>query len=148
METLPEVEEPKETPQISAYDSPIPTALTSVSSSSASPNSVRLNQDYFERQQLLLQQQQQQKISTNIENDSKIDESSISENDTSINLSLNKENDLILNNQIDLGVGSSEDDNDSDVKTPLLENKNSNNLNSINFSGNEKESLLAKSKGG
>lgn len=146
METLPEVEEPKEIPQISAYDSPIPTALTSVSSSSASPNSVRLNQDYFERQQILLQQQQ--KISTNIENDCKIDESSISENDTSINLSLNKENDLILNNQIDLGVGSSEDDNESDVKTPLLENKNSNNLSSINFSGNEKESLLAKSKGG
>lgn len=140
METLPEVEEPKEIPQISAYDSPIPTALTSVSSSSASPNSVRLNQDYFERQQLLLQQQQQQKNSTNLETDSKIDESSFSENDTSINLSLNKENDL--------GVGSSEDDNDSDVKTPLLENKNSNNLNSINFSSNEKESLLAKSKGG
>lgn len=146
MDTLPEVEEPKETRQISAYDSPIPTALTSVSSSSASPNSVRLNQDYFERQQLLLQQQQ--KNSTNIENDSKIDESSISENDTSINLSLNKENDLILNNQIDLGVGSSEDDNESDAKTPLLENKISNNLNSINFNGNEKESLLAKSKGG
>lgn len=140
METLPEVEEPKDIPQLSAHDSPIPTALTSVSSSSASPNSVRLNQDYFERQQLLLQQQQHQKISTNIENDSRIDESSISENDTSINLSLNKENDL--------GVGSSEDDNESDVKTPLLENKNSNNLSSINFSGSEKESLLAKSKGG
>lgn len=138
METLQEVEEPKEIPLISANDSPIPTALTSVSSSSASPNSVRLNQDYFERQQQ--QQHQQQKISTNIENDSRIDESSISENDTSINLSLNKENDL--------GVGSSEDDNESDVKTPLLENKNSNNLSSINFSGSEKESLLTKSKGG
>ncbi|XP_055634057.1 adenylate cyclase type 3 [Toxorhynchites rutilus septentrionalis] len=138
METVQEVEEPKESPPALQTGSPAH-QITSVSSSTTSPNSVRLNQEYVEMKVSSVsnavatsglqqnaphadehkQQQQQQSFGgiTVTDKDSKTDDGTKP----------------VFNGEPE----------EADVKTPLLKDKNSTNAN--HFSEGEKDALLENS---
>lgn len=139
METVQEVDEPKESPPALPIGSPAH-QITSVSSSTTSPNSVRLNQEYVEmkvsstsnavtsnehhqqqHQQLqqTSEQKHQQATSTTVVS------SSESKSDGGTKPLFNGETE------------------EADVKTPLLDDKNSTNAN--HFSESEKDALIENS---
>lgn len=137
METVQEVDEPKESPPLPVGGSPIP-PLTSVSSSSASPSSVKLNQNYIEKLQLQKETTSTvptsvapSQIMTNVTTTS--NGGIIETNNDTIDIKLE-----ITNNK----VNNSEDDNEIDVTTPLLDGKNSTNINANDYNASEKDALL------
>lgn len=138
METVQEVDEPKESPPALPTESPAH-QITSVSSSTTSPNSVRLNQEYVEmkvsstsnttgtsnhhqqQHQSAEQQQQQQTNSTtvvSVAGDQNTDGCGVK---------------VLFNGETE----------EPDVKTPLLDDKNSTNAN--HFSEGEKDALIENS---
>ncbi|XP_062548182.1 adenylate cyclase type 3 [Armigeres subalbatus] len=132
METVQEVDEPKESPPALAIESPAH-QITSVSSSTTSPNSVRLNQEYVEmkvsstsntvtsnehhQQQPAEQQQPLQTNSTTV-----VNASDLISNSSGVTVLFNGETE------------------EADAKTPLLDDKNSTNAN--HFSEGEKDALI------
>lgn len=129
METLPEMDESKEsTPRNEQSESLLP----SISSSSNSPNSVKVNQKYLKSHQTA-------------QNDTLAIELNVTTNNT--NSVANNVDYLALecNDNINLVSGSSDMSSvDTEASTPLLDAKNSTNLNAMNsgYSDSEKEALI------
>ncbi|XP_065080499.1 adenylate cyclase type 3 isoform X2 [Ochlerotatus camptorhynchus] len=144
METVQEVDEPKESPPALPIGSPAH-PITSVSSSTTSPNSVRLNQEYVEmkvsstsntvasnkhhQQQPQQQQQQQQQLNSEHKHQQAISTTVVSSSES------NSDGDTkpLFNGEAE----------EADVKTPLLNDKNSTNAN--HFSESEKDALIENS---
>lgn len=132
METLPEMDESKE----STPNEPSGSLLPSISSSSNSPNSVKVNQTYLRSQPNQTAQNESSSIELNVTKNNNtnvvannVDTLSIASNDN-INL-VSSDSNAIL-------------DMESEASTPLLDAKNSTNSNAINsdYSGSEKEALI------
>lgn len=146
METVQEVDEPKESPPICPDGSPGGLPLTSISSSSASPNSVKLNQNYIDKHQKdqnnMDSVNQQSSIQANSNNSNIItDISNTTTEERNITNVVEPKpiDDNSSNNKID------HDDVEIDVTTPLLNGKNSTNVTSNDFSISEKHALLESS---
>ncbi|KAL9707790.1 hypothetical protein quinque_011308 [Culex quinquefasciatus] len=138
METVQEVEEPKESPPALAPSESPAHQITSVSSSTTSPNSVRLNQEYVEM-----------KVSSSSTSNAV---PAITVNEQNHQLVTEQKQQSSKESKAGDGVSSSGDGKpplfngeteDADVKTPLLNDKNSTNAN--HFSEGEKDALLENS---
>ncbi|KAG4080688.1 hypothetical protein HA402_013218 [Bradysia odoriphaga] len=135
METLPEMDESKEsTPPNEQSGSLLP----SISSSSNSPNSVKVNQTYLKSQ-----------LNQTAQNETLAIELNATMNDTKVannvdNLSLECNDNINLVNCSSDGSNSALLDVDTEASTPLLDAKNSTNSNAINsgYSDSEKEALI------
>lgn len=154
METVQEVDEPKESPPIQPDGSPGNLPLNSISSSSTSPSSVKLNQSYIEKQQK--DQNNIEKSNTipsthhhpPITNDNTDIVLDISSNQTTEDTCNNSFVDIqqIKNNSICSNSSKIDvDDVEIDVTTPLLNGKNSTNTTSNDYSISEKDALLESS---
>ncbi len=135
METLPEMDESKEsTPPNEQSRSLLP----SISSSSNSPNSVKVNQTYLKSQQSQLSAQNE---TFAIELNATMNNTKLVANNVD-NLSLECNDNINLVNCS--GSSSALLDVDTEASTPLLDAKNSTNSNAINsgYSDSEKEALI------
>lgn len=133
METLPEVDESKEsTPPNEQSGSLLP----SISSSSNSPNSVKVNQTYLKSPP----NQTAQNETFAIELNATMNNTNILANNVD-NLSLECNDNI---NLINCSGSGSALDVDNEASTPLLDAKNSTNSNTINsgYSDSEKEALI------
>lgn len=135
METLPEMDESKEsTPPNEQSGSLLP----SISSSSNSPNSVKVNQTYLKSQ--LNQTAQNETLA--VELNANMNNTKLANNVD--NLSLECNDNINLVNCSSDGSSSALLDVDTEASTPLLDAKNSTNSNAINsgYSDSEKEALI------
>lgn len=137
METLPEVDESKESTPPNEQSSSL---LPSISSSSNSPNSVKVNQTYLKSQQ----NQTAQNETFAIELNATMSHTKTVESHNVDNLSLECNDNI---NLVNCSGGSSSSallDVDTEASTPLLDANNSTNSNAINsgYSDSEKEALI------
>nr|XP_029727324.1 adenylate cyclase type 3-like [Aedes albopictus]XP_029727325.1 adenylate cyclase type 3-like [Aedes albopictus]XP_029727326.1 adenylate cyclase type 3-like [Aedes albopictus]XP_029727327.1 adenylate cyclase type 3-like [Aedes albopictus] len=132
METVQEVDEPKESPPALPTESPAH-QITSVSSSTTSPNSVRLNQEYVEM-----------KVSStsNTETSNHHQQHQSVEQQQANSTTVVSTGDQILDGG-GVKVLFNGEPEEADVKTPLLDDKNSTNAN--HFSEGEKDALIENS---
>lgn len=135
METVQEVDEPKESPPALPTESPAH-QITSVSSSTTSPNSVRLNQEYVE-----MKVSSTSNTITSNENHRQqaadLQQLNSTTNTTVVSAAEQKSEGggvkILFNGETE----------EADVKTPLLDDKNSTNAN--HFSEGEKDALIENS---
>lgn len=139
METLPEMDESKESTPPNEQSSSL---LPSISSSSNSPNSVKVNQTYLKSQ-----------LNQTAQNETFAIELNATTMSHTKNVLANNLDNLLLEcndniNLVNCSGGSSSSsallDVDTEASTPLLDAKNSTNSNAINsgYSDSEKEALI------
>lgn len=133
METLPEMDESKES---TPPNEPSNSLLPSISSSSNSPNSVKVNQTYLKSQ-----------LNQSAQNESSAIELNVTMNNTKLVANIVDNLSLECNDNINLVNCSGSNallDTDTEASTPLLDAKNSTNSNTINsgYSDSEKEALI------
>lgn len=128
--------------------SPIGVPLHSISSSSTSPNSVKLNQNYIDKiqatklEETLTSNETAETISNGI--DSNYMSPKLSESNSSNNIKTTKIQSTSASGGA-VAASTSEDDVEIDVTTPLLDDKNSTNFNTNDFNISEKDALLESS---
>lgn len=160
METLPELDESRETSSNGMPGSPIPQQQAITSSSSPSPNSVKINHAYVQKlSSSATSNQSPLAIPTfNVQsnkyenNDSIIGDSHVDNASNSLSNSDNSNNLNNLNSNLvddvngDGGGSVGDADKDLEANTPLLDAKNSTNQTTIDYSNSEKDALIINSK--
>uniref|UniRef100_A0A182YNG8 Adenylate cyclase type 3 n=1 Tax=Anopheles stephensi TaxID=30069 RepID=A0A182YNG8_ANOST len=156
METVQEVDESKESPPALAPPTTDGTSpahqLHSMSSSTTSPNSVRLNQEYVEMkasnssstttavQESVTKQQASSTLTVVSEKTTTISSTSSTSSTIETTVSKTAQSSVRSSTLFNGGEGTPADD--SDAQTPLLEGKNSTNASSNHFGEGEKDALL------
>ncbi|XP_050076662.1 adenylate cyclase type 3 [Anopheles maculipalpis] len=156
METVQEVDESKESPPALApptTDGSSPAhQLHSMSSSTTSPNSVRLNQEYVEMKasnsstttavQESTTTKQQASSTLTVVSEKMTTISSTSSTSSTIETTVSKTAQSSVRSSTLFNGGEATPVDDSDAQTPLLEGKNSTNSSSNHFGEDEKDALL------
>ena len=153
METVPEVDESKETSSIGAPGSPLPqnitapSAVTSSSCSTTSPNSVKSNHVLQHPREH--SQPQIPNISNTIQSNSlpvpSLDNNTQPSSNNTIEIvkHVDKVVETVSNDNSNNIINSTTiSDSEKDDETPLLDGKNSTNINTNEFSGSEKDALI------
>ena len=146
MEPVQEVEEPKESPikPQNVAESPAH-QLTSVSSSTTSPSSVRLNQEYVELQESTSNVKEPNTI-TNEQSQTIVNNDSFNNNIiNNTNTNNNNNNNINSNSNSTSQCIISGDDLENEVQIPLLDEKNSTNMISNHYNIGETDALLENS---